>query len=267
MAMGELAARVRVPLSTATRVVDRMVERDLVQRERPKDNRRVVRVALAPAGQRFYDEALAARVGRHRADAPLLDGRTSRTSFCASTARCRKAFSPSWTRRSRDDRAACPCDASRCSRARRSLSRLLPGRRGLRATVGGRSARAVAVDGTLSRTRRAVASDVADWWQHLGDAQLTSLIARAARREPRRRGRAREAARSARSSAVSPAPSSGRASRSAPRGSTSTRAPTRRTERRQELYNVGFDASWEPDLFGGQRRALEAASADVRPRR
>jgi len=62
MAMGELAARVRMPLSTATRVVDRMVERDLVQRERPEDNRRVVRVALGQAGQRFYDEALAERV-------------------------------------------------------------------------------------------------------------------------------------------------------------------------------------------------------------
>ncbi len=62
MAMGELAARVRVPLSTATRIVDRMVERRLVRRERPEDNRRVVRVALAPAGQRFYDEALTARM-------------------------------------------------------------------------------------------------------------------------------------------------------------------------------------------------------------
>jgi len=62
MPMGELAARVRVPVSTATRVVDRMVERALVQRERPEDDRRTVLVALAPAGRRFYDDALAARV-------------------------------------------------------------------------------------------------------------------------------------------------------------------------------------------------------------
>ncbi len=62
MTMGEVAARVRVPLSTATRIVDRMVQRGLVQRARPEDNRRVVRVALAPAGQRFYVEALAARM-------------------------------------------------------------------------------------------------------------------------------------------------------------------------------------------------------------
>jgi NodT family efflux transporter outer membrane factor (OMF) lipoprotein len=28
------------------------------------------------------------------------------------------------------------------------------------------------------------------------------------------------------------------------------------------LYNAGFDASWEVDLFGGKRRALQAATAD-----
>ena len=31
----------------------------------------------------------------------------------------------------------------------------------------------------------------------------------------------------------------------------------------QDLYQVGFDASWEIDVFGGNRRALEAASADI----
>ena len=30
-----------------------------------------------------------------------------------------------------------------------------------------------------------------------------------------------------------------------------------------DLYNVGFDATWEVDLFGGQRRAVEAARATV----
>ena len=29
------------------------------------------------------------------------------------------------------------------------------------------------------------------------------------------------------------------------------------------LYSVGFDASWEVDIFGGIRRAIEAADADV----
>src|SRR5262249_43921677 len=29
------------------------------------------------------------------------------------------------------------------------------------------------------------------------------------------------------------------------------------------LYQVGFDASWEIDLFGGKRRAVEAANAEI----
>jgi DNA-binding MarR family transcriptional regulator len=62
MAMGELAGRVRMPLSTATRVVDRLVARKIVQRERPEDNRRVVRVALAPPGDAFYQAALSSRI-------------------------------------------------------------------------------------------------------------------------------------------------------------------------------------------------------------
>src|SRR6185436_12658837 len=30
-----------------------------------------------------------------------------------------------------------------------------------------------------------------------------------------------------------------------------------------DFYNVGFDATWEAELFGGTRRALEAASAEA----
>jgi len=33
--------------------------------------------------------------------------------------------------------------------------------------------------------------------------------------------------------------------------------------RRGELYEVGFDASWEIDIFGGVRREIEAADADL----
>lgn len=31
----------------------------------------------------------------------------------------------------------------------------------------------------------------------------------------------------------------------------------------QDLYQVGFDAAWEIDVFGGTRRAVEAATADI----
>jgi NodT family efflux transporter outer membrane factor (OMF) lipoprotein len=32
------------------------------------------------------------------------------------------------------------------------------------------------------------------------------------------------------------------------------------------FYTAGFDASWEPDFFGGQRRAVESAAADAQAR-
>lgn len=47
MTMVELARHFRLPLSTGTRVVDGLVARDVVHRERPEETRRVVRVAAA----------------------------------------------------------------------------------------------------------------------------------------------------------------------------------------------------------------------------
>jgi NodT family efflux transporter outer membrane factor (OMF) lipoprotein len=34
-------------------------------------------------------------------------------------------------------------------------------------------------------------------------------------------------------------------------------------DRTQDYYQAGFDASWELDIFGGNRRAVEAANADI----
>lgn len=34
-------------------------------------------------------------------------------------------------------------------------------------------------------------------------------------------------------------------------------------DRTQDLYQAGFDAAWELDVFGGNRRAVEAANADI----
>ncbi len=41
----------------------------------------------------------------------------------------------------------------------------------------------------------------------------------------------------------------------------SCRSP-RSTSGDLNLYNLGFDATWEVDLFGGTRRAVQAASAE-----
>ena len=56
--MGQLARRLRLPLSTATRIVNRLVEGKMVRRERLENNRRVVqvdwrRLALGTIGQRW----------------------------------------------------------------------------------------------------------------------------------------------------------------------------------------------------------------------
>jgi DNA-binding MarR family transcriptional regulator len=75
MPIGELAARVRMPLSTATRVVDRLVARDMLRRERLEQNRRVVRVALARRGRCFYRAALGGRIaGMRQMLGPLSEG-------------------------------------------------------------------------------------------------------------------------------------------------------------------------------------------------
>jgi DNA-binding MarR family transcriptional regulator len=66
MTMGELARHLRLPLSTGTRVVDGLVARDVVHRERPEEKRRVVRVALTTKGRAFYRVALASRVAAAR---------------------------------------------------------------------------------------------------------------------------------------------------------------------------------------------------------
>jgi len=104
--------------------------------------------------------------------------------------------------------------------------------------------------------------DLAQWWQRLHDPMLSSLIedalqhsldlrsARAKLREARAR---RDLAGGNRFPTVS-------ASLSASRTRSSSAAASGTTSK---LFSAGFDASWEPDVFGGQRRALEAASADV----
>ena len=104
--------------------------------------------------------------------------------------------------------------------------------------------------------------DVADWWQHLGDAQLTSLIARAVTASPdvaaaRARLREARAQRGLSSAELWPSVTLGAS------GQYLDTSRNSGTGDGQELYSAGFDASWEPDLFGGQRRALEGASADV----
>jgi MarR family transcriptional regulator, organic hydroperoxide resistance regulator len=55
-AMGDLAARLGVAMSTATQVADRLEQRGWVQRVDDPEDRRVVRLALTPQGRTVVEE-------------------------------------------------------------------------------------------------------------------------------------------------------------------------------------------------------------------
>ena len=52
--MRELADGLLVPVSTATGIVDKLVQKDLVHRERVDEDRRIVRAALSDSGRELY---------------------------------------------------------------------------------------------------------------------------------------------------------------------------------------------------------------------
>lgn len=104
--------------------------------------------------------------------------------------------------------------------------------------------------------------DISRWWQQLHDPLLSDLIDEALRNSPDMRS-AQAKLREARARrdladanlfpALGVSLGAGRSKGSAATGTGAT----------GNLFNAGFDASWEPDVFGGQRRALEAAEADA----
>lgn len=103
----------------------------------------------------------------------------------------------------------------------------------------------------------AAAGDLSVWWQQLGDPVLTSLIENSLAASPDldlARARLREARARRNLAAAGLLPTvDASASASASRSNGST----------GEHYDAGFDASWEPDVFGGGRRSIEAANADL----
>lgn len=106
---------------------------------------------------------------------------------------------------------------------------------------------------------------VAAWWTTFRDPELTSLIERAARSNldlKLAEARIREARglRGVSAGALLPSvDASGAYSRN--RGSENVPVPGAGVQ--SNLYQAGFDASWEIDVFGGIRRGVEAADAEV----
>jgi multidrug efflux system outer membrane protein len=108
-------------------------------------------------------------------------------------------------------------------------------------------------------TAEAVTPDaLSQWWRRLGDDRLSGLIdealrhnldldsARAALRASRARVSVAEAARLPSVTASASAANSKSGGNAA-----------------RDHFQAGFDAGWEPDIFGGQRAAVTAAAADA----
>lgn len=98
-------------------------------------------------------------------------------------------------------------------------------------------------------------ADLSTWWQQFGDATLSNLVDRALRGSPdlrtaqARLRQARAERNVAQAGLLPTVTASGQASK----------------QRESNIASsVGFDASWEPDVFGGTRRGIDAANADVR---
>lgn len=118
---------------------------------------------------------------------------------------------------------------------------------------------------------------VGNWWTTLNDAELTALIDRAVRANldlkiaSSRILEARASRRITRAD-VLPAVESRDTIQRVRGGLTSGLFNAEKSARggsslltpfESSVYQFGFDASWEIDFFGGRRRALEAATADV----
>jgi multidrug efflux system outer membrane protein len=110
--------------------------------------------------------------------------------------------------------------------------------------------------------------DVAGWWRSFGDPALEALVHRAAagngeleRAESRVR-EARALRRIARGDLYPQIGSGAEYARVDPSDTARDRGPAGSTALRS-TYEVGFDAAWEVDIFGGNRRASEAAEGDL----
>lgn len=107
--------------------------------------------------------------------------------------------------------------------------------------------------------------NLAQWWEVVGDPQMTSLIGRAVKnnldvKQALSRIREARAARSIIKAGLSPTlDASGSVTRS--------HSDTGANSGSNTLYSTFFDSLWEIDLFGGVRRSVEAADADLQASR
>jgi multidrug efflux system outer membrane protein len=107
----------------------------------------------------------------------------------------------------------------------------------------------------------AIAQDLSRWWLKLGDPLLSDLIAQSLQASPDLRSaqaklREARARRGLAGANQFPTITASIAENHSKGSAASVSGITR------DLYSAGFDAGWEPDIFGGARRAVEASQAD-----
>lgn len=105
-------------------------------------------------------------------------------------------------------------------------------------------------------------ADLSRWWEQLNDPVLTALIELSAQNSPDLKAALAKLheARARRALAEGNRFPTVDVRFSASRSRSSTGPAGYATS---HLYDAGFDAAWEPDVFGGLRRAVEAAAAGV----
>jgi multidrug efflux system outer membrane protein len=125
---------------------------------------------------------------------------------------------------------------------------------------------------TLAKGEKPVPADVTAWWHTFNDPELDSLIDRAVRsnldlRIAQARVREARAQYGIASAALAP---SANASGSDSRQQASHHQPVlgsvplpNTVAFDNQVYQAGVDASWEIDVFGGRRREVESAKAEV----
>lgn len=100
--------------------------------------------------------------------------------------------------------------------------------------------------------------ELSGWWKKLDDPELTALVERAVKtnldlKEAKARLREARAQRIIEKSDLFPTlEATGSVTRSKSSGDAA-----------ETIYSAGFDSGWEIDLFGGVRRSVEAANADM----
>ncbi|MFZ3142262.1 TolC family protein, partial [Polaromonas sp.] len=105
----------------------------------------------------------------------------------------------------------------------------------------------------------AAAASLAAWWQRFNDAQLSALVTQALQANTNVRTaqaalRQARALRDVSAAGLGPALNTSASAQRSKAASAGT----------SNLFKAGFDASWEPDVFGGSRSALNATEADAR---